>query len=245
MIDMTQYYFETLPLHPQPHRLESLTSYLTRLAEENGFQSLPLSYFLSQTLSISRGAVVKDHLPPSLGILQGVTGCPEAVLRQLTFYHIGQKFGRPATPNALSKSIVPYLRYCPMCLAEPKNAFRSLVWRFLVLAGCNLHGCQLLSACTHCNQRIPVFGTPFRISKCPNCCGDLGQCVVEPLSEHDHEKVRTVSGDLEFLLTPQPWESTVIDIGRRLCQQFTRLCLMKYLKVSERCEQIHRTGVRL
>ena len=34
-ISMQQYYFDTLPIHPPPERLESLTSYLIRLAEAN------------------------------------------------------------------------------------------------------------------------------------------------------------------------------------------------------------------
>ena len=33
---MTTYYFDTLPVHPQPAALESLSSYLTRLAQANG-----------------------------------------------------------------------------------------------------------------------------------------------------------------------------------------------------------------
>src|SRR6266851_4927297 len=156
MVDIPQFYFDTLPLHPPPKRLETLTSYLIRLAEENGFQSLPVRYFLFQALQISQGVASKDHLPTSFGNLPRVACCSEALLKQSTFYHVGQKFGRPATPNTLSRSIAPHLRYCPMCLADPENAFRSLAWRFLVLQGCNQHGCRLLSECTHCDQPIPV-----------------------------------------------------------------------------------------
>ena len=35
---MNGYFFDTLPVHPQPEQLESFTSYLTRLAEANGIQ---------------------------------------------------------------------------------------------------------------------------------------------------------------------------------------------------------------
>ena len=35
-----KYYFAVLPLHPMPEHLESLTSYLMRLAEINGISSM-------------------------------------------------------------------------------------------------------------------------------------------------------------------------------------------------------------
>ncbi len=39
-VDHKQAIWNVLPLHPQPQPLESMTSYLTRLAEANGLQSI-------------------------------------------------------------------------------------------------------------------------------------------------------------------------------------------------------------
>ncbi len=39
-IDQERAIWKVLPLHPQPQPLESMTSYLTRLAEANGLQSI-------------------------------------------------------------------------------------------------------------------------------------------------------------------------------------------------------------
>ena len=39
-VDHKQAIWNVLPLHPQPQPLESITSYITRLAEANGLQSI-------------------------------------------------------------------------------------------------------------------------------------------------------------------------------------------------------------
>ena len=39
-VDHKQAIWNVLPLHPQPQPLESITSYITRLAEANGRQSI-------------------------------------------------------------------------------------------------------------------------------------------------------------------------------------------------------------
>ena len=81
---MAEYYFETLPIHPQPKRLESLTGYLIRLAEANGSQSLTHSDFLRQTFNINRKSInsnrvtlLKDYCPTSFGSLPAVVHCSE------------------------------------------------------------------------------------------------------------------------------------------------------------------------
>lgn len=33
------YYFDTLPIHPKPQPLESLTSHIARLGQDNGIKS--------------------------------------------------------------------------------------------------------------------------------------------------------------------------------------------------------------
>src|SRR5258708_8329253 len=111
---MQQYYFDTLPLHPQPKRLESLTSYLTRLAEINGITSiLALAAICSLDKSAKGNAVrlMKDYPPLSFGSIEEVAVCPRTKLLQTTFFHIGKKFERSPLPYPLSGVLSTHLAY--------------------------------------------------------------------------------------------------------------------------------------
>ena len=193
-------YFETLPLHPRPQPLESLTSYMIRLLEANGLQSLASSYFLFQTLQVTRGAVSKDHAPSSFGILPMLSQCSEVALRQMTFVHLERKLGHQGKPISLARSLAMDLRYCPICLAE--RAYRLLPWRFHALQGCSIHNCRLLDRCGHCGKTIPLFASPFEIATCPHCHYDLQMAPTEPLSQNEQVRAQKITRDLEFLLLP-------------------------------------------
>src|SRR5215469_7672281 len=83
------YYFDVLPLHPKPEQLESLTSYLMRLAENNGISSLDgLSAlcFPHQDRRITRD--IADYPPVSFGNLAIVAASTEEILRTTTFFHL-------------------------------------------------------------------------------------------------------------------------------------------------------------
>src|SRR3989442_14424611 len=92
---MMTYYFDVLPLHPRPAYLESLTSYLMRLAEHNGISSIDgisALCFPHQDRRITRG--IADYPPVSFDNLMIVGACNEETLRTTTFFHIAVKFGR-------------------------------------------------------------------------------------------------------------------------------------------------------
>src|SRR2546429_3938543 len=115
MPEMPIYYFDTLPLHPQPEHLESFTSYLSRLSEMNGIDSisaLASICFPDSTLESVRG--LKDYFPVSFGRLPIVAVCPEEKLRKTTFFYLAEKFGRSPLPpphsNFLSGNISGNLR---------------------------------------------------------------------------------------------------------------------------------------
>lgn len=108
-------YFETLPLHPQPKRLESLSSYIMRIAEANEIYQIRALYRL---MDISGRAIhFTDYTQRFLGEVALRTGCPVPNLLATTFYYAGEKFGRSARGNALSRffnaSLGNHLRYCP------------------------------------------------------------------------------------------------------------------------------------
>src|SRR6266568_8815001 len=160
---MQEYYFDTLPLHPQPERLESLTSYLIRLAEANSHSDRDTFALFFCPLGIE---TLADYPSALFNILQTLAQCPEARLLGTTFYHVGRKFGRSSLPQPLAiflqGTVAQSLRYCPMCLAD--HAYYFLTWRFLHLKGCYKHSCELLNECGHCGSTIPIFGSLLKMA---------------------------------------------------------------------------------
>jgi len=229
-MDSAIYYFDTLPLRPPPQPLESFTSYLTRLAEANGKrQYSQVKPFFDEYLSISRFA---DYPLRSFGLLPAITLCSEAELLRTTFYHVGMKFGTVSDarwlPRFLAGVIGSSLRYCPLCLQEA--LYYSLPWRFHLLTGCPKHACRLLEHCGHCGCPGSIFPIPFRIGICPTCGGDLRECISSPLAETEVQEVYAVSQELEFLLSPCPWETTEPVVREKLGQEFALLRYNKQLR---------------
>lgn len=143
-VDRERAIWKVLPLHPQPQLLESFTSYLIRLAEANGLQSIRELVALVGSPQRRRESLYNspDYPAPSLYAgLAHITGCPEERLQQTTFDSLVRRFGRSMYPHALHQflreSLASSLRYCPACLAECDPPYYSLLWRFLVLLGCD------------------------------------------------------------------------------------------------------------
>lgn len=235
MAEALQYHFETLPVHPPPERLESFTSYLTRLAEANGLRSmeaLASTCFFDQYVRTMRWQ--KDNPPISFGQLPIAANCHLSELLATTFFHLGKKFERPGLPQSLSHflsgAIARFLRYCPQCIAEETPYYR-LTWRFLLLSGCVRHNNMLLNTCGHCEHSIPIFTSPFKIGICPNCRGDLRLCQAASLTTEEYNSALTYTQELEFLLSPQPWEASAS--AKRTGAYFADLRQQRHLSILE------------
>jgi ribosome-binding protein aMBF1 (putative translation factor) len=214
---IADFYFDVFPVHPQPEHLESLTSYLTRLAETNGISSmdgLSALCFPGQDRRITRD--IADYAPVSFYKLPVVGVCTEEKLRATTFFHVAAKFGRSTSPQPLSRflsgCISQYLRYCPACLAEQENPYYQLSWRFLSVSCCTKHNCRILEKCQLCSNSIPLFTSPFKMGICPFCNWSLKNGQINLVAKEEKEKVYTSMSDIEFLLTSQPWEKDCEDV---------------------------------
>jgi DNA-binding XRE family transcriptional regulator len=201
------YYFDTLPVRPQPEHLESCTSYLTRLAERNGVSSvdgLAALCFPHQDRRITRD--LADYPPTSFQTLTRAAACSEATLVGTTFFHLGTKFGRSSKPQPLSRflsgSVVPYLRYCSLCLGTHQQPYYSLLWRFVTLKGCPVHCCKLLDRCERCGNVLSLLASPLKVGKCALCGLELKACRSEPIPEAELAEALDHARDLEFLLLP-------------------------------------------
>lgn len=213
-------YFDVLPLHPLPQPLESLTGYLIRVAEVNHLPSidaLALLCFPQSSRRIVRN--FNDYTPLTLEDAACTLARTQAELQQMTFYHLGRKFGRSTHPQKMSRflngSLAHHLRWCPECLAED-NYYR-LTWRFKSLIGCPDHGCVLLEHCPHCGQPVPLFKAPLRLGMCSICHGDLRLVASENVSA---QTVQVEAELLARLLTPHPIENNPVPAVRRLGRQY-------------------------
>jgi hypothetical protein len=216
-------YFDSLPLHPLPRPLESFSSFVLRLAEANGIQSL---HVLSALLGISAATLTRlsDYPLLSFGTMLIRTSAVQEDLLATTFYHLGKKFGRSTRPSPLARflrgSLGSHLRFCPACLSE--DGHFSLIWRFLMLHGCATHRCLLLEYCGHCGASLPLFGPPLQMGVCPTCREDLSSCSAEQLSEQEVREASLRTLDLTYLLSQHPCEEendVAKTVGRRLAAQ--------------------------
>lgn len=205
----TPLYFEALPLHPPPRPLESLTSYLIRLAEVNKITTMScLRKICLPGFNLSMAQNMRDYPFWPNQSFQAATNCPENILLKTTFYHLGRKFGirDQQTLNVfLSNSLAKHLRYCPQCLRD--QGYYHLTWRFLILQSCPKHACRLLSACASCGHTLPILAPSLQIGTCPYCNHDFSQATSEPVSEDEQSKLFQTAQDLVFLLTPHPCET--------------------------------------
>lgn len=245
-VDSNIYYFDVFPVHRQPEHLESLTSYLMRLAESNGISSmdgLSALCFPRQDRRITRD--IADYPPISFDRLPTLGNCTRVTLLATTFFHIAAKFGRSTLPQPLSRflsgCVSQHLRYCPVCLAEQEHVYYLLPWRFLSLSCCVSHHCRLLEQCGNCGAAIPLFISPFKMGFCPLCIWNLRGTHVDLVSEVEHQEALARMKDIEFLLTPQQWEleSDIVIrwVGQRLAymrqkEQLTALEISSQLGVT-------------
>ena len=213
-------YFEVLPIHPHPLPLESLTSYLTRLAEANGILTLSrLQPILFPDRYAESLREMKDIPLKSFDSLSIAAHCSQAALQAITFYPLIKKFGRPtqsvAVAQFLSGHLAPQLRYCPLCLQTDLPHY-ILPWRFVLLAGCPQHGCRLLDRCSGCGYEIPFLKTPLIMNRCPQCGDALSAGRVDPLDDLHHHQAQARYRDLVFLLSSPQNETELGAIGPRL-----------------------------
>jgi transcriptional regulator with XRE-family HTH domain len=213
--------FEQFPIRPQPHPLESMDSYLTRLASANRVQIKHgfFAFCFQQVKSYASKSNNQGFLPDEFQHLAQVTNLSLQRLHEMTFYPIAQKMKQKTTRRSfgelLDGIIYPYWRYCPQCLHE--KGYYSLLWSFKPLKGCVEHQCYLLDACGVCQQPVTISGILLDPVACPHCSARLDQCQVTTMSEEDQQLAWVRHKDYAFLLKTTP-QSSLITLGRHLQQ---------------------------
>lgn len=249
---MTQspFYFDVLPIRPQPEPLESFTSYLMRLGEANRIRyPCDLGHRLFPGQNPYSVRILTDHVPVTWGVVPQQACCSEAQLLATTFHHLGRKFGRPTQARAMSGFLhgaiaLSSLRYCPLCLQEQR--YYRLTWRFLSLTGCPYHSCRLLDRCGACHQPIRLLHNTIRVGICPSCQMPLHTAAVAPLSAQEQWQCQQREQELTYLLAPQPWETGDVAASVAVGHLLERLRWQKELNPADLAHQIglSSTGVR-
>ena len=235
-------FFDVLPYHPPPQPFESMTGYLTRLAQGNGIKSVRALWAMCFPGHCGERPLPRnfDFSLKSWEALPMVTTFSEADLLTTTFYYLVQKFGRSVHPKSMARFLKSCLsdglRYCPLCLREA--AFYKLTWRFLTLSGCISHGCRLLDRCGHCGQPIPFLVTPLVVGICPHCRADLSHCQADLLPEQARQTTLEHWHDLQFLLASEPSPLLDTNIIRAIGLRFAYWRLERGISVVDVTPQI-------
>lgn len=211
---VSDYPFDVIPIHPPPYPLESLSSYVMRLAVLNG---LPSFQALARTLlgnNFTHKPRLPDAPPYRPEAVARATHCSVERVWECTFFYLADKFGRTGIRNFIVPSVAPALRYCPLCLTE--QCYYRLPWRFTRLAGCPIHRCTLLDCCPHCQQSVPLFTQLCRVGTCPYCQQDLRIAQPVPLRADQLASAQGCQRDLLYLLTPAQWQEDGANIRRSI-----------------------------
>ena len=171
-----KYHFELLPVHPRPEIGESLSSFITRVAELNQIESY--TELSMRLFSKHKGLKYNgdyDLSPRKFIDCKRVVNIKTKNLRALTFYYLTENLGRPNSSLGISsflkESVCTTLRVCPLCLQE--KGYYQLIWRIMDIKYCHIHKCKLIGTCDQCGKELSLFSMPFKILHCSNCDMDL------------------------------------------------------------------------
>ncbi|MFA9441802.1 TniQ family protein [Uliginosibacterium sp. sgz301328] len=169
-----------VPTSLQPD--EILSSWLIRTALANGCDPLA---FVGVVWPMQRvWAMDLDRQPRAalLEVLGALSGAAPALLGQATLLPVARRVlladppANQSWPWILSvgprnRRRVGRMQYCPVCLAEDKDPFFRLQWRFAWHCICVRHGCQLLETCPHCGASLEPHRAKAsdRVDSCTAC----------------------------------------------------------------------------
>jgi hypothetical protein len=89
-VDRERAIWNVLPLRPQPQPFESFTSYITRLAEVNGLQSINELFTLADIHAgrLIRFRISPDYPAPPYAGFARITDQQEECFLSMTFFHL-------------------------------------------------------------------------------------------------------------------------------------------------------------
>ncbi|MGQ4648933.1 TniQ family protein [Lyngbya aestuarii] len=171
---------------------ESLSSYLSRLAQEHCVTSQKLirgeiaPRMMGQNYE---SPLIKKHVStlfsnsdakPAINGMRAKTKSLVEALEQLT-QRPDLSFLSLLTWKGVIKErglFRQYRAWCPQCnqqwRQESKVIYEPLLWSFKEVDVCLHHHCLLVDECPHCSSRLPVIANSLQLGFCSRCKGWLG-----------------------------------------------------------------------
>lgn len=209
-----------LPLHPQPHSDEILSSWMVRLALANGY---PLHTFYAKLLGY-KGPIWNrdtDRHPGEalLALLERYTGQSLATLRGLTLQaYEGILFEQlPMIGNAAwivsvgvfhRKRTRLGIQFCPQCICSDTETYYRRSWRLAICAVCTQHECLMEQCCPVCQAPVAFHRHGIGRSKfiwanvlylCHRCGTDLRLTPTTTINWRDDSAWRTLLNTVDGL----------------------------------------------
>ena len=172
------------PLEIGTARVESLASYISRLAQEH-FQT-PIVLLKNSVTDLSE--LPKTLLQNSINAsfaksLNGFGNNTEQIvkiLQKATFRNDIHKTTLLMWRNKLSKHklLRKNLAWCSVCYEEQKEnnqiVYDQLLWAFEKVSVCYLHEIPLTELCPHCHNKLKILGRNFKSGYCSRCSHWMG-----------------------------------------------------------------------
>lgn len=177
-----------IPLRPRPEPDESLSSWLSRLARENG---VSVYYLLHRVASAGHlaGGDIDWTLPERVNRkLAAKTGLGPRQILALTLQHQARSARLADRANRRLEWLLPTCtrggwhqgrgyQYCPECLAvDGLNPYFRRIWRLSFVTICPEHGRLLLDSCPVCDSPVNFHKSAAPLpdhAHCPRCFADL------------------------------------------------------------------------
>lgn len=190
----------------RPDNGESLTSFLIRTSQVNGYSINRLFNLISKTRLKASSLDVLPHRKFSIRLLSELINISQECLLNMTFTPIYKKFlgdsykeAVPISNNIANNLVSQNRRICPDCVSENKHY--KLVWNIKDLIICPDHKCYLISNCRNCGIKLPYLNPT--IDRC-HCCDSTfdGFRNSAQLNKHEFESQQNIFKEWSYLIAP-------------------------------------------
>ncbi|QTH41659.1 TniQ family protein [Cohnella sp. LGH] len=163
----------------KPKSDESLISFVTRFASENGTKMLSIWHDNSRNKAINpqkADAHLLEQAPEALLMLNNLAEATQVSKNRLiamTFYHVLQKFyyhSETSRSRILKGMIRNDFHFCPFCIKE--QAHIKLLWKLDGVNFCMKHQVPLSRSCSQCGNIVKLKDIEY-IELCPYCNTEL------------------------------------------------------------------------
>lgn len=154
----------SLARHPWSVGTESLTGYILRLSETNGYMS---PWSVCQLAGLRQSEIRSTGIP--VAKLAAISNQPFQALKRIGFTPPPDKprwatlLGHPVLPTDLD---VTTPLFCPECVSE--RGFIEAHWHLRLMVACPIHLCPALSVCPHCSRKVRWFRPGLLECECGN-----------------------------------------------------------------------------